>query len=836
MKINLSPLTRMIINFSLFFVFFVAALFWVVISTSRNQILQATSFAAYIAGMPVLERTIAFIDGDKYEQLAQTLDPEDPFFIATQKKFRELRINTDCLYLYSMAPYKEGVHRFIFDGEDPESEGFSPLGSEEDLGDYDASYMLTFKTKQPQFTKMMFQSNWGRLISAYMPVLNSKGEAVGIIGVDFDGEEIHRAVQSGMRKQFIYASAIIFIGMVIYFFLLKGINNQNKEILKMGQKAQAASHAKSIFLARMSHEIRTPMNAVIGMSELAQRDYGTPKCIDYILGIKNAGESLLAIINDILDFSRIESGKMQIIEVPYDMASLLNDVLTIARIKITEKPLELILDIDSNIPSSLNGDSARIRQIVLNLLSNAIKYSEKGFVKLSISGVTVQDNVVRLTFSVEDSGVGIRPENMGSIFLEFSRVDEHRNSNVEGTGLGLAITKSLCRAMGGDITARSEYGKGSIFTATLRQTVNSWHPMGDITSMAATRSGAHCVTFIAPEADVLVVDDFPSNLIVAKGLLSPYKMCIFEASNGLEAMELAQTRSFDLILMDHMMPVMDGIEATTAIRALGGRFAELPIVALTANAVLGMEEFYLKNGFSAYMTKPIDPSELDDLLKNWIPLEKQYSPTEKNEGEALPNVDVTPTIAGLDAAIGLAMVGGSTDSYHELLQVFLKDTESRFDILESFHNEQEENLMSFTTFVHGLKSALANIGATELSRMAANLESAGRIKDTATIQSALPSFQKSLSALLEHISLAVPSIQKNVDDEGETDKAILTECLMELKSALEAFDTEKMDKFLLRLKTFKLAGGTKLSISEIADHILVGDYENAAEVVKSLLV
>jgi len=406
---------------------------------------------------------------------------------------------------------------------------------------------------------------------------------------------------------------------------LVGVSRDVTERKANEEAAQAASRAKSEFLARMSHEIRTPMNAVIGMSELAQRDYGTPEGLEYISGIKNAGVSLLSIINDILDFSKIESGRLEFDASSYETASLLNDVLTIIRIRMTEKPFEFVVDADPALPRAMIGDAVRVKQVLFNLLSNAVKYTEKGFIKLGVAGERTGANKIRLTLTVEDSGIGIKEEELPKVFDDFARIDERRNSAIEGTGLGLPITRSLCLAMGGDINVMSEYGKGSVFIATLIQIVDDWRPMGDIAAMPMPHTGTQRAAFTAPEAEVLVVDDFSSNLLVAEGLLAPYKMHVFTCLNGRKAMKLVQARSFDLVLMDHMMPEMDGIEAVAAIRALGGHFAELPIVALTANVVSGMKERFLANGFNDFLAKPIRTAELDTLLQKWIPAAKQQN-------------------------------------------------------------------------------------------------------------------------------------------------------------------------------------------------------------------
>jgi len=433
---------------------------------------------------------------------------------------------------------------------------------------------------------------------------------------------------------FIISISIVVIFNIYVSKMNTALENQYQDLVIANEQAAVASKAKSIFLARMSHEIRTPMNAVIGMSELAQRNYGTKKGLEYISCIQNAGASLLVIINDILDFSKIESDRLELNASPYETISLLNDVFTIIRIRIADKPLDLVVDTDPGIPKNLIGDGARVKQVLLNLLSNAVKYTEKGIIKFSISGERTTENAIRLNVTIEDSGIGIKQEELPKLFEDFTRIDEKRNSRIEGTGLGLPIARSLCRAMGGDITVTSEYGKGSIFTATMIQTVDDSRPMGGIAAAQVTNAGTQHATFIAPDCEVLVVDDSPINLLVAEGLLASYAMNVLTCLSGREAVEMVQTRSFDLVFMDHMMPEMDGMETVAAIRALGGHFKELPIAALTANAVLGMREMFLSNGFNDFLAKPIGTAELDTLLQKWIPAEKQQSPPANIEADS----------------------------------------------------------------------------------------------------------------------------------------------------------------------------------------------------------
>jgi CheY-like chemotaxis protein/anti-sigma regulatory factor (Ser/Thr protein kinase) len=378
-----------------------------------------------------------------------------------------------------------------------------------------------------------------------------------------------------------------------------------------------ASRAKSAFLAKMSHEIRTPMNAIVGFSDALLRRELPDDATENALDIKEAGDVLLSIINDVLDFSKIEAEKMEIADNEYMFASLIHDVENIFKFRIAEKTLAFNTNIDAGLPGKLRGDMSRIRQILLNLLSNAVKYTNEGSITLSVSGTVRDDDSILLSFEVADTGIGIRQEDTDKLFDSFSRVDFHKNQGIEGTGLGLAISQNLCRMMGGDITVRSVYGEGSVFTALIPQKIVDGQPFREETEARRPYDGKRRVGPVAPGIGILAVDDSRVNLSVLRTLLQPYGMRIDTCLSGEDAVALVKEHSYDLIFMDHMMLGMDGIETARAIREEeNGK--TVPIVALTANAVAGMREMFLENGFCDYLSKPIDIEKLDRIISIWL--------------------------------------------------------------------------------------------------------------------------------------------------------------------------------------------------------------------------
>lgn len=392
------------------------------------------------------------------------------------------------------------------------------------------------------------------------------------------------------------------------------------------EAAQSANQAKSNFLANMSHEIRTPMNAIIGMSDiLLQNESIGRELKSQVMDIKSAGSSLLGIIDDVLDISKIESGKYELVNNLYDLPSMLHDVSNIIGVRLLETPVEFKLFVNPTIPHSMVGDVLRIRQILLNIIGNAVKFTKTGSITMRVDWNGDQENPI-LCFDVIDTGIGIREEELKNIFGIFNQVDSRRNRNIKGTGLGLAISKNLAELMGGNITVESVYGEGSTFHITLRQKVTEYKQLGEQVANSLEEKRylqnvreKQLVIEEFPEANVLIVDDNRVNLVVAKGVMKPYKMQIDTALSGKEAIELVKKKDYDLIFMDHMMPELDGIDTTHLIRELDGdRFMDIPIIALTANAVGEAREMFISEGLQDFLAKPIDKKELDAIIHRWL--------------------------------------------------------------------------------------------------------------------------------------------------------------------------------------------------------------------------
>lgn len=391
---------------------------------------------------------------------------------------------------------------------------------------------------------------------------------------------------------------------------------------EMREQAEAANRSKSNFLANMSHEIRTPMNAIVGMSELLIEESKGRKIQEYAYDIKTAALNLLAIINDILDFSKVEAGKMDLVEDEYSVIEEMQDTINLVKIAAEQKGLQFKINLADNIPGKLYGDAGRIRQVLINILNNAIKFTKEGYIRLDVTGQYVASDVINLKLVVEDTGIGIKKEDLTAIFESFRQLDMNRNRQCEGTGLGLAITKQLISLMDGDIQVESEYGKGTRFTIHIKQRVidkTTIAETGKQTSSAKSEEEEKPTSFNG-DYRVLLVDDNAMNRKVANAMLKTYNFKLAEADSGKAAIERIKHMKYDMILMDHMMPEMDGVEATKIIREeCGENGKNAIIIALTANAINGAREMYLENGFDDFLSKPFDRKQLQELLEKWVP-------------------------------------------------------------------------------------------------------------------------------------------------------------------------------------------------------------------------
>ena len=522
------------------------------------------------------------------------------------------------------------------------------------------------------------------------------------------------------------------VGMV-YLFSAEEKVRESDELRAAKNLAEQANHAKSDFLANMSHEIRTPINAIMGMNEMVLRESKDENVREYAANIESASKTLLSLINDILDFSKIESGKMEILPAPYEVAVFFNDVVNMISVKAKQKHLDFQVEIDSTLPTVLYGDEVRNRQIIVNILNNAVKYTKEGSVKLSVSGIK-EENALTLIMQVTDSGIGIKEEDMNKLFDGFQRLDLEQNRSIEGTGLGLAITHNLLQRMNGRIKVSSEYGKGSVFTIYLTQQIIDDSPMGDFKQKfeaIVKQEKGYRETFVAPEVKVLVVDDNEMNLEVVKALLKNTEIQVTTCMSGRECLALVEKEYFDVILLDHMMPEMDGIQTLSAIKQVENQCQSVPVIALTANAIVGAKETYIKAGFSAYLSKPIEGTELEKMLLDYLPSEKvrRIPQGEENVGDMMQEHSTQrkeqDAVSYIDQEMGLKYCMESKDFYKEMLTLYCNNYEDRIvKLTEAFRKEDWDN---YTVYAHGLKSTSLNIGGEVVSKAAKELEDAGKI-------------------------------------------------------------------------------------------------------------
>ena len=737
-----------------------------------------------------------------------------------------------------------------------------------------------------------------------IPTVRKNAEEFGIDPDAFEAAVKKVPVVSRERVEkathFLYTIASVLSDMAI----------KSYELHKNNIEIEKASHMKSDFLANMSHEIRTPMNAVVGLADLALREEMTRTAREHIHQIKASSKNLLVIINDILDFSKIEAGKMNVVEVEYEPLSVIHDLSSIINSRIGDKDIEFTMEISPSLPKMLYGDNVRIHQIILNILNNAVKFTQQGEVHLKMDFVPTQEDVVLMKVEISDTGIGIRKEDMHKLFNSFQQVDSKRNRNIEGTGLGLAISQQLLRLMGGKITVKSEYEKGTSFYIEIPQKVvdstivvpklekpltaavsfvNQYvkaqlirdlkligaeyvdiseydsledlqvdffivgkmffsqgmqdfvrsHPemkclvlvpydsidVVDVPNVRVLSKPVYSLslynamgiqdidlggdvvendhfTFIAPDANVLVVDDNPVNLTVATGLLEPLRMQVQTAKSAAEAIDMIHETKFDLIFMDHMMPEVDGVEATHIIRQLVPSYNDVPIIALTANAIGGAREMFIREGMNDFVAKPIDLKDIVSKLKKWLPQNK-IVPVDENNPPPPPETRKegefsASDIKELNTKNALKLLGTE-----KLFWAVLKDY---FDAIEKkakviLDHKAAERWRDYTIEVHALKSSSRQIGADSIADTAAEMEKAGNEGNIALIN------EKTDGLIEEYLNLRETLKQyfggSDEEEERIAEPKDIAGMLERMREAIDNFDTLQMDEVMEEMSGFQ---------------------------------
>lgn len=511
--------------------------------------------------------------------------------------------------------------------------------------------------------------------------------------------------------------------------------NKQQEILEEARiEAQSANKAKSAFLANMSHEIRTPINVMLGMNEMILRESESEEIRQYAKSIERSGGYLISLINNILDISRIESGKMEIEEGKYELRQLLDEVMLIAEKQAEQKSLKMNLIFDKTLPAYLIGDVIHIKQILLNLINNAVKYTKEGQIDIKVSKNAEE---TKLIFEVKDTGIGIKEENLPVLFDAFMRVDSKKNKKIKGTGLGLAIAKQLVEQMGGMIWVESVYGKGSSFFVQLPMKKVSDGKISNVewkeTDERKRRS------FVAPQAKILIVDDNPENLMVTRSLLKRTAVFVDTAASGEECVHKVRQNVYDLILLDYMMPQMDGIDTIRELKK-DVQF-HIPVIALTADVTKGIEQTFLREGFCAYLSKPVMWSKLEDLLMKYLRDDLVFIREDLKEEQKIKDEEFKQLKGQLkenDIKIeeGLRLLDGDFMQYRKLMEFFTEYQEEYMRQMQQLMTQKEVKVDEITRMMHTLKSNAKAIGAIHLYEIAKEMEDRGKQKDMEYIMSA----------------------------------------------------------------------------------------------------
>ncbi len=623
-------------------------------------------------------------------------------------------------------------------------------------------------------------------------------------------------------------------GSVILILDMTDIKAYIKEIKRVRHEAEKASIAKSEFLANMSHEIRTPMNAIIGLNDIIMEECGDTEIHAYAKDVQSAAKNLLAIINDILDLSKVEAGKMELATADYYLKALTNEIVAMMDMAASQRGLILKYECDETIPCCYNGDDGRIKQILINILNNAIKFTEKGYVRVYITGKPGENaDEELLIFQVEDTGCGIREEDLGKIFEDFRQVDSKRNRSAEGTGLGLAIVKHLVELMEGSIEVESTYGKGTMVTIMIPQKIVDRCPISEMPETPQIEQRV-ADSFTAPDIKVLIVDDNVINRKVARGFLKSYAFDITEAGSGPEAIELVRDTRYDIIFMDHMMPGMDGIETAEIIRRDCGENGAVPVmVALTANAMEGMRKHFLECGFQDFISKPLDRKEMNQLLMRWVP--EKYRQMNDSEKEFRPLDREVFQIDGVDIDAAMQYYSGDEEEFVDLLDIYCMDGKRKMELLREL---VQSDISRYQIEVHGLKSASANIGAMGVSDMAREHENAAVQGDREFIDRQFPVLMEEYETLLANIEQFLEQRSQESEKKEKLPSLTAQELRAQTESALGELKrfrshecAAKVDEMLLH----ELPEEAEERLLQIREQLRLYEDDNAEELLDQLL-
>ncbi|EOS77154.1 hypothetical protein C819_01180 [Lachnospiraceae bacterium 10-1] len=630
-------------------------------------------------------------------------------------------------------------------------------------------------------------------------------------------------------------------GYVLLILDVTETRNYIEEIKQVREQAEQANIAKSAFLANMSHEIRTPMNAIVGLSDIIMEESRGRKVYEYACDIKSSSRNLLALINDILDLSKVEAGKMKLVLTEYHIKTLVNEVLNMMDIVASKKGLMLESEYDMSIPCRYMGDEIRIKQILINLLNNALKFTRQGRVKISIAGMQGEEaDSEWIVFRIEDTGCGIREEDLEKIFDNFRQLDSKRSRSVEGTGLGLSITKHLVELMQGTIKVESIYGEGTVFTVKILQKIADYRPLAEIPE-GEVQEEETLEPFTAKECKVLVVDDNLINRKVARSFLQSYRLEITEAESGMEAIKHVGEKRFDIIFMDHMMPEMDGIEAVEKIRNECGENGRSPIIiALTANAMEGVRETFLSSGFQDFITKPVDRRALHMVLLKWIPKEMRteggtwMNALEANDDKYMRFRNIL--IEGIDTDKVSENYSGSVEEYNELLSLYCLDGKRKLKVLRELWENQDYT--GYGIEVHALKSASANVGAVQVSNRAREQERAVNRKDITFVDSHAHRLLEEYEEQLAHIQNYLEKIQKADEDkvkEKEIEKTDLLQAVKMSLDSLENFQAKECSRKIEEILEYRLDESIEKELEKIREQLKLYEDDEAEQMLRELI-